>query len=64
MTGRWYCTTSLAHSRTLVVTLHVSDPHVKVTDPKGNTVTSQVNPYWVTDDEISTRLYKVCSCVS
>ncbi|KAK3094740.1 hypothetical protein FSP39_005639 [Pinctada imbricata] len=50
---------SLGHAREQVVKIHISSPHVKVTDPNGNTVATQTDPYWIDKEEASLERYKV-----
>ena len=50
---------SLGHAREMVVKIHVSSPYVKVTDPEGNVVSSQIGPYWIDQHTASGERFKV-----
>ena len=42
-----------------MVNIHVSDPHVEVTDAHGKVVTSQTDPYWMEPNVMSRDRFKV-----
>lgn len=50
---------SLGHFRQAVVRLHVTDPKVIVTDSQGQVVPSQTDPYWTTQEQYATDIFKV-----
>jgi len=55
---------SLARDRTSIVRIHVDVAMVKVLDPTGKVIASQVDPFFV-DNEISSNTFKVCEpCIS
>ena len=54
---------SLSHSRTALVRVYVSHPQVEVRDPTGEVLLSQVDPYWITNEDMSSTLFKVCVIV-
>ncbi|ELU10739.1 hypothetical protein CAPTEDRAFT_167403 [Capitella teleta] len=55
---------SLSHTRNCVIRLYVNTPHVEVHDPSGNVIVSQVDPFWVSNEEMSSELYKLHFVVS
>lgn len=42
-----------------MVRVYVTYPHVEVRDPSGNVILSQVDPYWVTNEEMASNKFKV-----
>ncbi|KAL4216620.1 Alpha-mannosidase 2x [Mactra antiquata] len=50
---------SLAYSREQVVKIYVTHPHVIVKDNEGNTIQTQVEPFWNEPGDISTEKFKV-----
>ncbi len=50
---------SLSHTRTTLIRVYVTEPHVEVTDTEGNVLSSQTDPYWLQDTTISLTTYKV-----
>ena len=55
---------SLAHHRTAIVVLHVSDSDVAVKNSDKETIQTQVDPYWINQYDISTAVFKVRFMVS
>lgn len=52
---------SLGHTRVQLVTVWVSQPHLKVQDPDGNIVHSQIEPFWLDEnpEKMDSTKYKV-----
>ena len=53
---------SLGFSRKEIVRLYVSDRNIEVTDASGKVVPSQVDPFWLNNEDVATNVFKVISC--
>lgn len=50
---------SLGHERQSVVRLYVNSAYVEVTDPSGKVIPTQVDPFWLNNEEMADDIFKV-----
>ncbi|ESO95060.1 hypothetical protein LOTGIDRAFT_188902 [Lottia gigantea] len=50
---------SLSHKRINIVKVYVTSPYIEVTDPSGNVIVSQIDPFFTDKEVIDDRKYKV-----
>ena len=55
---------SLGHERQSVVRLYVNTPYLEVQDPSGKAVPTQVDPYWLNNEEMADDIFKVGKAVN